>query len=115
MNLRPPHPQRGALPNCATSRVLESLVHNRYVKTNKYWFRKRRGLFSPDLGWGWTPISWEGWTLVGANVAGTIAIAKALGLDEDTPNSDVVKIVAGIAAVAGVSVLISIKKCRPED
>jgi len=35
---------------------------------NKYWFRKRKGLFAKsesligfDLGWGWTPISIEGW------------------------------------------------------
>ena len=30
----------------------------------KYWFRKRRGLLSPDLGWGWVPISKEGWFVV---------------------------------------------------
>ena len=28
---------------------------------NKYWFRKRKGLISSDLGWGWVPLSWEGW------------------------------------------------------
>ena len=27
----------------------------------KYWFRKREGLISKDLGWGYTPISWEGY------------------------------------------------------
>jgi hypothetical protein len=26
----------------------------------KPWFRRRRGLFSPDLGWGYMPISFEG-------------------------------------------------------
>ena len=85
------------------------------MKTNQYWFRKRRGLFSPDLGWGWTPISWEGWLLVGANVGSFVVMAQALGLDDDSPNSDVVKLILGIAASTGVSVLISIKKCRPED
>lgn len=30
----------------------------------KYWFRKRKGLFSGDLGWGWIPISWEGWLII---------------------------------------------------
>ncbi|MBT5021252.1 hypothetical protein HOK51_11365 [Candidatus Woesearchaeota archaeon] len=34
------------------------------MKKNKYWFRKRRGLFTRDLGWGYTPVSWEGWTSV---------------------------------------------------
>lgn len=32
-------------------------------KMNKFWFRRRLGLFSKDLGWGWTPISWQGWIL----------------------------------------------------
>ncbi len=27
----------------------------------KHWFRERQGLLSKDLGWGFTPISWEGW------------------------------------------------------
>jgi hypothetical protein len=27
----------------------------------KYWFRKRRGLFTRDLGWGYRPVSIEGW------------------------------------------------------
>ncbi len=30
----------------------------------KYWFRRRKGLFTKDLGWGWTPISLEGWAVV---------------------------------------------------
>lgn len=28
---------------------------------NKYWFRKRRGILTKDLGFGWRPISWQGW------------------------------------------------------
>ena len=31
---------------------------------NKYWFRKRKGLFTKDLGYGWVPISWEGWAVL---------------------------------------------------
>jgi hypothetical protein len=30
------------------------------MKKNKIWFRKRKGLFSKDLGYGWVPVSWEG-------------------------------------------------------
>jgi len=30
------------------------------MKKNKVWFRKRKGLFSKDLGYGWVPISWQG-------------------------------------------------------
>ena len=35
----------------------------------KYWFRKRRGLLSPDLGIGWVPISKEGWIVVAGYLA----------------------------------------------
>jgi hypothetical protein len=28
------------------------------------WFRKRKGLLSADLGWGWIPISWQGGVMV---------------------------------------------------
>lgn len=27
---------------------------------NKYWFRKREGIKSKDIGWGFVPISWKG-------------------------------------------------------
>lgn len=30
---------------------------------NRFWFRRRLGLFSKDLGWGWTPTSYQGWLL----------------------------------------------------
>ncbi|MFA5071658.1 MAG: hypothetical protein WC511_04855 [Candidatus Pacearchaeota archaeon] len=30
------------------------------MKKNKIWFRKRKGIFSKDLGYGWVPVSWEG-------------------------------------------------------
>jgi len=35
----------------------------------QYWFRRRRGLFTKDLGWGWVPTSWEGWVVIGATLA----------------------------------------------
>jgi hypothetical protein len=43
---------------------------------NKFWFRKRKGLFSKDLGYGWVPISWQGsltiLLFILANVVGNI-------------------------------------------
>jgi len=42
----------------------------------KYWFRKRKGLFSKDLGYGWIPMSWEGnviiLSFILANIVGNI-------------------------------------------
>ncbi len=28
------------------------------VQTKKLWFKRKR------YGWGWTPVSWEGWTVL---------------------------------------------------
>ena len=43
---------------------------------NKFWFRKRRGILSKDLGYGWIPISWQGYALIFLviiiNIAGMI-------------------------------------------
>lgn len=30
------------------------------MKNKKYWFRKREGINSKDMGYGWVPISWQG-------------------------------------------------------
>ena len=34
------------------------------IMGNKYWFRRRAGLKSRDLGYGYVPVSWEGWIIV---------------------------------------------------
>jgi hypothetical protein len=39
------------------------------MKTNKYWFRPKK------YGWGFTPISWEGWLLTLALIILIIASA----------------------------------------
>ena len=31
---------------------------------NNSWFRRRRGLASKDLGWGYTPINAKGWVVI---------------------------------------------------
>jgi len=52
----------------------------------KYWFRKRRGLFTRDLGWGYRPISWEGW----ATLAVFILFVVLLTFAFDLSNADFV-------------------------
>lgn len=42
------------------------------------WFRRRRGLFSRDLGWGYVPITCQGWAVVGAAMASIVATAAAI-------------------------------------
>jgi hypothetical protein len=34
------------------------------VKKTVTWFRKRKGLRTRDLGWGFVPIKWQGWIIL---------------------------------------------------
>ena len=61
------------------------------------------------------PITWEGWLVVAANVAIILVIALSLNLTDASPTLDVVKLIVSISVVTGISILISIKKCRPND
>ncbi len=52
----------------------------------KLWFKARR------YGWGWTPITWEGWTVLGITlliiVIGTSVLSyKSAGLATDSPQA----------------------------
>jgi len=63
----------------------------------KYWFRKRRGLFSGDLGWGWVPISWQGWSI-------TSALIYALYIQYKTyPNQFIIWLLVDILVFAFVA------------
>jgi len=42
---------------------------------NKYWFRKRRGFFTRDLGYGWVPITVEGWVSVAVFISSIVVFA----------------------------------------
>ena len=81
---------------------------------NKYWFRKRRGLFTKDLGWGWIPISWEGWGVIIASIALILASSWAFDLFDST--TTVLQSVAFIISVVGIIALgayVSRLKVRP--
>lgn len=45
----------------------------------KYWFKRRR------YGYGWTPASWQGWTLLGAWL---IFILSSVALIWDEPDDE---------------------------
>ena len=55
------------------------------MKSNKHWFRKRHGLRSKDLGYGWVPISWEGWVSIAVMLAGIFGIMWYFGILYDEP------------------------------
>ena len=83
---------------------------------NKYWFRKRQGLKSRDLGWGWTPVSWEGWVLVGLLLLLiTISAALLIGTTHSTNAelSSVLLFLGTVLILVGAAIAISHNKTRP--
>lgn len=40
--------------------------------TTKYWFKRRR------YGWGWIPVTWQGWTTIGVWLAIVIGGSTAI-------------------------------------
>ena len=47
-------------------------------KTSKYWFKRKR------YGWGWVPITWQGWLLFAVLIVG--ALLPAIYFDTDGGN-----------------------------
>lgn len=81
---------------------------------NKYWFRKRRGLFSKDLGWGWIPISWEGWTLIGIYCIAVVAAGAIEGIYNSSASlSSGLWFLVDILFLTLLLAVVSAKKCRP--
>lgn len=85
---------------------------------NKYWFRKRQGLNSKDYGWGWVPITWEGWMLILAMVgsiflAAFILLGDSIMTDIDPPLITVFAFLAAVLALIAITAFIAHKKSRP--
>ena len=87
---------------------------------NKYWFRKRAGLKSKDLGWGWVPVSWEGWLVVVLMVASVFAVSLQFaqasaneGIEESTLAVNGALSLLALLLVIALSVAVSHKKSRP--
>lgn len=48
-----------------------------YLKNNPkgYWFKRKL------YGWGWVPVTWQGWTVIGLWLASVLAFAFTLEID----------------------------------
>ena len=42
------------------------------TKTDKYWFKRRR------YGFGWIPVTWQGWATLGVLLGALLAVAFAV-------------------------------------
>ena len=80
----------------------------------RYWFRKRKGLMSKDMGWGWMPISWEGWAVIAVFIAILLLSSLILIVFNGKPNSiDIIFFILIVAVSMTAAVLISWKKSKP--
>lgn len=59
-------------------------IYKKYAEDNPqhYWFKRK--LF----GWGWTPVTWQGWLVIIIYVA--LVLAAALTIDDDSSQREVV-------------------------
>lgn len=81
---------------------------------NKYWFRKRQGLKTKDLGWGWIPISWEGWLVILLFFALIGIFGYILGIfKSNVPTSRNFVFLTGLLLLIGVATTISHNRTRP--
>lgn len=54
-----------------------------YINDNpkKLWFKKKL------YGWGWTPVTWQGWAVIGVYIF--LVIAFAATIDDNSPTREV--------------------------
>ena len=67
-----------------------------YLKDNPegYWFKAKL------YGWGWVPVKWQGWLVVGAAVA-LIAAGFTIGEADDAPGAALLGILLACALLLG--------------
>ena len=82
---------------------------------SQYWFRKRQGLLSKDLGWGWVPISWEGWLATIVFLIVILGIGYPLGIYEPTTTfRQGMYYLLAIGAMTAIFARIAMTKTRPD-
>lgn len=87
---------------------------------SKYWFRKREGLQSKDRGYGWVPITWQGWLVVSFLLVFILIATILFAVFESEINSltgsetlSGVLLLGLVLVVTAVAGFISYKKARP--
>ncbi len=85
-----------------------------YTKSmSKYWFRKRQGLMSKDMGYGWIPITIEGWLVIVALLTVIVLAAIIFALSSPLSVSSGLLLGVIVLATVGLGAHISRRKTRP--
>lgn len=71
-------------------RIIEYYKHN----PEGYWFKRK--LF----GWGWMPVKWQGWLVVGSSIA-VILLGVYVGETDDAPGATFLGFLLAIALIFG--------------
>jgi hypothetical protein len=82
-----------------------SPIYLKYARDNPQhlWFKRK--LF----GWGWTPVTWQGWTVIGVYVL--LVLLLALTLDDQSPTREVAfTFVIPVAILTSLLIRIAYKK-----
>lgn len=66
-------------------------------KPEKLWFKRRR------YGWGWTPVTWQGWLSIALFIAALISSAFTLPMKPHEPTSGQILL---FAMYAGAAILV---------
>ena len=80
------------------------------MESKKYWFKRRR------FGWGWTPVTWQGWLTVAFFIGLIIAASMQLPSkpEEPTPDQTLRFWVLFVSATAGILVVSALKGPKPK-
>lgn len=61
----------------------------------KYWFKRRR------YGYGWTPVTWQGWVTIGIYLFALLGYAFTM--DEASPEGTIEDVYAFLGVVTGMT------------
>ncbi|MDB5168190.1 MAG: hypothetical protein JWO55_448 [Candidatus Saccharibacteria bacterium] len=71
-------------------------------KSEKLWFKRRR------YGWGWTPVTWQGWLTIAAFLAMVVSCVFTLPMKPNEPTTGQILlfcmyVVSAILVLLGIS------------
>ena len=77
-----------------------------YLKDNPegFWFKRKL------YGWGWTPATWQGWTVVAGYILVLVYLFRNIGMAGSSPQDSLMNITAPVIIATAILIYISYKK-----